>query len=93
MICTGDKSVYVLFPPARVSRNDPHPSQQPSRDEQVLHLAAALLQCGDDFARSCLSQTVAARAASLRGHVPQFADPVEKFATPATGFGARLRLY
>ena len=92
MICAGDKSVYVLFPPLRVTRDEPRPSQPPSRDEQVLHLAAALLECGDDFARDCLSQTSAARAASLRGHAPDFADPVN-FATLTTGFGARLRLY
>jgi len=71
-----DQSVYVLFPPPRVSCDDAQIALHAPRDEQVLHLAAALLRRGDDFARQCLSQTGAARAASLRGGTPQFRDPL-----------------
>jgi len=75
-----DQSVYVLFPPLRVCCDDTQIELRAPRDEQVLHLAAALLRRGDDFARQCLSQTGAARTASLRGGAPQFRDPLNESA-------------
>jgi hypothetical protein len=70
-----NENVYVLFAPLRVSCHGGQDSQEALRDAPVLHLAASLLQSGDVFARACLSQTDAARAASLRGKVPEFRDP------------------
>ena len=71
-----DEDVYVLLAPLRVSAHDPQEALDSLRDAPVLHLAAALLRRGDHFARECLSQTDAARAASLRGQGPRFLDPV-----------------
>lgn len=72
----NDENVYVLFAPLRVSCHDTQDSRDSLRDGPVLNLAAALLQRGDHFARECLSQTNAARAASLRGKAPEFVDPM-----------------
>jgi hypothetical protein len=70
-----DENVYVLFAPSRVSCHDSQDPQETLRDGPVLHLAATLLRYGDDFARRCLSQADAARAASLRRKEPEYVDP------------------
>lgn len=70
-----DENVYVLFAPLRVSCHGSQDSQEILRDGPLLDLAATLLRRGDDFARSCLSQTDAARAASLRRKEPEYLDP------------------
>ena len=79
--CSDEAGVYVLFPRSRVSCDDTQVAPCAPRDEQVLNLAATLLRRGDDFARQCLSQTGAARAASLRGGPPPFRDPVMEMGT------------
>jgi hypothetical protein len=72
-----NENVYVLFAPLRVNGHGAQESPDTLRDGHVLHLAAALLRRGDVFARECLSQKDAARAATLRGRKPEFADPAE----------------
>lgn len=71
----GARTVYVLFPPLRLRGHDSSQSQPALRDGHVLELAATLLRRGDDFARECLSQKGAARAASLRSGAARFNDP------------------
>jgi hypothetical protein len=77
-----DENVYVLFAPLRVSPHDTQDSRDSLRDGPVLHLAATLLRRGDVFARECLSQTDAARTASLRGKAPDFHDPMRAAVPP-----------